>query len=198
MADKDEFDKQVERLLPCMNAYWLTGCQGNAHAAQCPGYRRPIVAAALRAAGKREAMLQARLDDFQSALGDDFQDIAYPVTEGAQVHRMRDCIAELRREVADLRQYVSDVNVGAENLRADLHEALDQRDDLRREVERLQDVNQAGVELRIGMSNEIADLRRDKQQLGSALKLAHAINDDLRREVERLRISQDDSVSGRK
>ena len=59
MAERDEFDEQVERLLPC-NCNNRDGRTG--HFSSCAGYWRDTVSDALREAAKRVADLRREVE----------------------------------------------------------------------------------------------------------------------------------------
>lgn len=105
--DKDQYDGQAERLLPCL-------CEDHHRDGSriCPASYRPAVAAALREAGKREAELREEVKRLQDL------DAVSAKAHNANLLEMGD----LRREVETLmterdeaRQYAETVYVEYEN-----------------------------------------------------------------------------------
>lgn len=58
MTERDQYDEQAERLLPCL-CQSVRGPKHNVDNTYCPAYRRPAVAAALRALGQENERLRA-------------------------------------------------------------------------------------------------------------------------------------------
>ena len=76
MTEKDQFDEQAERLLPCPTYKEVIVCHDpesgiTRHAQTCPAWHRPAVAAALREKGKRLADLRAENEKLRSELRDE-------------------------------------------------------------------------------------------------------------------------------
>lgn len=120
MAERNEYDLHVERLLPCTcnNRYGIGG-----HFSSCGGYWREEVAAALRESGKREAELQRELNRISAELGLPPGIGPAPGWLKEQLANYKMAAAErddLRREAERLTQIIFRMNTAADQAQTEI------------------------------------------------------------------------------
>lgn len=93
--DKDQFDEQAERLLPCYANEDGDWCNGDNHDEMCPNKYRPAVAAALREQGQEISRLREKCN---------LKDDEY----AQQVAFSEKMIADLRAENGQLKAQLAD------------------------------------------------------------------------------------------
>lgn len=72
MSDKDQFDLQAERLLPCSMLAGCTNVSDTRHNRDCIIWKRPTVAAALR---ELRELANKQIEDVIRRTGDDLADL---------------------------------------------------------------------------------------------------------------------------